>query len=51
MTRDEAYDELVARLDRDIENYVDYCIGEEPLRKLLAAFKANKLIPEKHADE
>jgi hypothetical protein len=47
MTREEAYAELLARLERDLENCVDYCIGEKPLRKLLVAFLRDEPIPPK----
>ena len=45
MTREDAYNELIQRLERDLKNHVDYCIGEKPLRALLRNFLLQTPIP------
>lgn len=35
-------EELLRRLESDLAQGVDYCIGEEPLRRLIEDFRASK---------
>jgi len=51
MTREEAYTELLSRLELDLANHIDYCIGEKPLRALLGAFKNNDPLPIQYCNE
>lgn len=43
MTREEAYAELLARLEHDVQiEHMDYCIGEDRVRDLLERFRTNE---------